>query len=229
MADAATLLVEVLRELRASIDGLAQDQALHHDEGLGSSLALSIIDGLLEIRGSVDKLADQQAEFQRDVMSVLSDIARDLGRVPEHADTLSGIERDLSLIADRYRPLESDLSPNLDDCLAQKNLSRRNFKRTHYPALRAVALGSAHRPVSDRSREAARCLAPASSKPRIRALANQPIIQPSSIGLPSASLKPCAFAILQNDSAQSWASKLGIGQSGRVFGSTPTHSDSNSA
>ena len=77
---------------------------MYRDEGLGSSLALSIIDGLSEIRGAIDKLADQQAEFQHDVMSVLLDIARDVGRVPEHADALSGIESDLSLIADRYRP-----------------------------------------------------------------------------------------------------------------------------
>ncbi len=104
MADAAALLVQVLYELRTSIDALASHQARAPEPAISDDLALSLITGLMDVRHSIDKLADQQAEFQRDVMSVLSDIARDVGRVPEHIETLDSMAHDISLIAEPHRP-----------------------------------------------------------------------------------------------------------------------------
>ncbi len=115
MADAAMLLVEALYQLRSSIDALAQDQAQARENAFGQDFALSIVNGLSEVRGAVDKLAADQASFQHNVVSILTDISRAVGRLPEHIETLDSMAHDVSLIADRYRPFDSDLSPNLDD------------------------------------------------------------------------------------------------------------------
>ena len=104
MTDPAMLLVEVLYQLRSSIDALASHQMRAPEPAISNDLALSLITGLIDVRHSIDKLADQQAEFQRDVMSVLSDMARDIGRLPNPVESLDGMAQDLSLIADRYRP-----------------------------------------------------------------------------------------------------------------------------
>ncbi len=108
MVDATALLVEALYQLRSSIDALAYDQTQARESAISHDLALSLVKGLMDVRNSIDKLATEQAEFQRDIVSILTDISESVAQAPGAASKLDMMERDLSLIADRYRPFDDE-------------------------------------------------------------------------------------------------------------------------